>query len=236
ASDPVRAVRVNAAWGLRGIDLAELTPEHRSSVQAAFADWKTFAAIGSDEPESHHNMGIFLSAQGEGAEAEAAYRRAITLEPRAVGPRHNLAMLLIAMGRIDMARTELDALVAIDPGFAAAWYALGMIHGEESRWPEAVRALSACLKADPLYPRALTDITHAYLNAGVPNVARVVLMSAIQHEQTKREALAGLVRVAVASGDRSEARGWAAELSRADPAATKNPLVAELLAESPTTP
>lgn len=231
ADDEVRAVRIQAAWALRGTRLDSLAEADRMSVESAFAEWRDATALAAEEPETQHNLGLFLSERGDRAGAEAAYRRAIAIEPAGVASRHNLAMVLIAGGRVAEAAAELESLVAIDERFAPAWYALGIVRGEQRDWAASAKALGRCLKLDPAYPGALTDLTHAYLEAGVPNVARVVLTAAADSPVARREALAGLVTVSLRTEDREQARRWAGELVTVDPSAASDPAVAELLAQ-----
>lgn len=230
AEDETRAVRVQAAWALRNANLDSLAVVDRMSVESAFAQWKDAATLDAAEPETQHNLALFLAARGDRAGAEAAYRRAVAIEPAGVASRHNLAMLLVADGRVDAAFQELQALVEVDAGFAPAWHALGLIAGERGDWPGAAQALGRCLKLDPGYPGALTDLTHAYLESGVANVARAVLTAATESPVARREALAGLVVVALKAGDRVEAARWARELVKVDSGASSDPTVAELVA------
>ncbi len=230
AGDKLRAVRLNAAWALRPIETDHLPEEQRAAMLRAFDEWRDSAKVLADAPETWHSLGVFETARRDDAAAEAAYRRAIAIEPDAVPSRQNLAMLLAGRGRIDDAKKELTELLAIDDSFAPAWYALGMILSEQKNWPEAAKTLGRCLKLDPGYPGALTDLTHAYLEAGVPNVARTVLGGALGYPPARREALAGLVLVALKSGSHDEAVSAANALIAEDPAAKDDPEIAKLLA------
>lgn len=236
AKDEVRSVRLGAAWALRTIETDRLPPEQSKPLQAAFDEWRTSTMVLADAPESWHTLGIFESARGDATAAEAAYRKAIALEPRAVPSRHNLAMLLVDTGRVDEAKAEFEALVAVDERQAPAWRALGLLHGEQGNWPEAARALGRCLTLDPAYPGVLGDLTHAYLEAGVPNVARAVLAGALEQPATRREALVGLVAVEVKAGDHDAAAIAAANLVREHPAARNDPEIARLLARADAAP
>lgn len=240
ASDKSRAVRSNAAWALRELDPFVLSSAQSVPVNKAFDEWRTVSAVMSDAPETWHSLGLFETARKNDAAAERAYRKAIAMEPRAVPSRQNLAMLLVSEQRIEDAKKELEALVEIDNAFAPAWYALGMIHGEQKNWREAAMALGRCLKADPDYPGALTDLTYAYLEAGVVNLARATLNGALGYPPLHREALAGLVTLALKAGTHEEAVRAAKTLVAEDPSAKADPQVAALAAEpdppAPSTP
>ncbi len=231
ATDRSRAVRINAAWALRTLDVERLPSAQSKPVVDAYKEWRAAAALLDDAPETWHSLGVFEAARRDPVSAESAYRRAIAMEPRAVPSRYNLAMLLVGASRIDDAKKELDELTSVDDSLAAAWYALGIIHGEQKRWADAAKALGRCLKLDPAYPGALTDLTHAYLEASVPNVARAVLGGAVAYPAARREALAGLVVVALKSGTHDEAVAAAKALLAEDPSAISDPEIARLAAE-----
>lgn len=227
--DDVRAVRVNAAWALRTTDLATLGAD-AGAVDRSFAEWRESTLATAEAPESWHTMGVFETGRGDAKAAETAYRRAIAMEPQAIPSRYNLAMLLVDVGRVPDARRELEALVAEDDSFAPAYFALGMIQGEAGDWKEASQSLGRCLKLDPGYPGALGQLTRAYLKAGVPNVARAVLASALEHPPARREALVGLVVVALEAGTHEEAVSAARNLVAEFPDAADDPAVAGLAA------
>ena len=229
-TDPVLAVRINAAWALRGVDANKLPQAQGQALTSALEQWRTSVVLQAWAPESWHSLGVFETARGNATEAEADYRKAIAIEPGAVPSRHNLAMLLVSAGRLSDAQIELTALVESDDSFAPAWYALGILYGEQKNWPEAARTLGRCLKLDPDYPGALTDLTHAYLESGVPNVARAVLTGALQYAPVRREALAGLVAVELKSGTPEAAVAAAKALVAEDPTAASDPQIAKLLA------
>jgi predicted CXXCH cytochrome family protein len=189
AGDPVRAVRSNAAFGLRHSDRTKLSPAQSAALADALGQWRETARLLADSPETQHALGLLEAGQNRLPEAEAALRRAVAIEPRAVPARYDLAMLLAGAGRVEDARRELEALVARDDRFAPAWYALGMIHGEQKRWSESAEALGRCLKLDRDYPDVLLDLTRAYLEAGVPNMARSVAAAAAEYPPLREQAL-----------------------------------------------
>ena len=229
AGDPVRTVRLEAAWGLRGIDLTRLSETDRTVVAAALADWERSAAFQAEYPEAEQSRGVFYAARGDTSRAEAAYRRALQLAPDAVPPRYNLALLLVEQGRTADAEQELVKVCELDPGFAPAAYALGLVYGNAERWREAVKALSACVKADPTYPGALHNLAHAYVRLGQRDIAMTVLEAAVNYPGARTEALRALVSVSLEGGDRETARRWARVASAEDPEVAADRRVQEIL-------
>jgi Flp pilus assembly protein TadD len=232
AADSLRAVRLNAAWGLRTLDATSLTgPDERAAVDGAIREWLESKATEAEHPEAQQTLGVFHAARGDAVRAEASYRKALELMPDALPPRYNLAMLLATGGRRADAETELLQVRRLHPTFAPAAFALGMLYGEEGRWPEAIESLEVCLRLDPLYPGALRDLAHAYVQAGRIEVANRVLEAAVRYPGARIEALRALVTVNLATGDRETARQWARRAAAEDPDLAADARVRELLSE-----
>jgi predicted CXXCH cytochrome family protein len=229
AADPVRAVRVNAAWGLRAVPPGDLAPERQATLAAVLEEWRRSMLVLAEHPETHHTLGVFHADRSEDARAEAAYRTALRLAPDAVPSRYNLAMLHARRGDVRAAEAALLELRRRAPGFAPAAYALGLLYGHEGRWRDAVVSLRECLELDPAHPGALHDLAHAHVQLGQGNIATVVLQTASRHPATRREALRALVSVSLALGDAAAARRWAREAADDDPELTADARVQALL-------
>jgi tetratricopeptide (TPR) repeat protein len=208
-ADELRAVRVDAAWGLRNSDLVSLNRERRGMIETAWVELVASMETRADEPETHHTLGLFYAARDEPERAIQAYRDGIALAPAGIPSRHNLAMLLLWLGREDEALAEFEALVDIDPTFAPATYELGMLYGRRGRWREAIAAYTACLKAEATYPNALHELAHAYLKLDQGDLANHVLEAALKYPGEHEEALATLITVNAELGRWDVAKHWA---------------------------
>ncbi len=206
AADSVRAVRVNAAWGLRAVPEEALPAADRGTVARALAAWLASTEPALDQPETHHMRGLFFAARGNADAAEAAYRQALALAPESIPPRQNLGMLYVHQGRIDAAVETFRQVVERESQFAPPRYALGMIYGERGEWQAAIEELVACLRADPQYPGAARALTFAYLELEAPNLARLTAETAAGHPGSRREGMETLVALHVRLGERDEAR------------------------------
>lgn len=161
--DPVRAVRIEAA--------SVLSPARRGlpqSAQAAFnAAEKEYIeaqqAI-AERPEAHSNLASIYLARGDAKRAEAALQRALTIEPRAVVARVNLADLYRQLSRDEDARSLLQAGLELDADVAALHHSLGLLR---VRVGESRAALAALQRAAILEPgnRRYTYVYAAALNS-----------------------------------------------------------------------
>ena len=91
--DPVRAVRVEAARVIAGIDPQTMTPEQRSAFASAYQELISAEMIDADRPEAHLNLGLLKTRRQQLSDAEAEYRTALRLDPKFVPAMVNLADL-----------------------------------------------------------------------------------------------------------------------------------------------
>ena len=74
----------------------------------------------AERPEAQLTIGAFVAARGQYAEAEAAYRAALRLDPTSAPVMVNLADLYRAQGRDSEAEPILRQAIALAPGYAPA--------------------------------------------------------------------------------------------------------------------
>ena len=80
-SDKVLAVRIAAARALAAVPPASLSPEQRAAFDAAGAELIAAEKASAERPEAWLSIGAFEAERGRPAEAEAAYRQALRLDP-----------------------------------------------------------------------------------------------------------------------------------------------------------
>lgn len=83
------------------------------------------------------------------AAALDAYGRALAQAPNDSQVRYLLARALWITGRTQDAEREIDAVLAADPGFGAAWAVKGRLRDAASDDAGAVSAFHAALRGDP---------------------------------------------------------------------------------------
>ena len=57
-SDPVRAVRIEAARALAGIDPSTMTQDQRNAFDSAYRELVAAEMVDADRPEAHLNLGL----------------------------------------------------------------------------------------------------------------------------------------------------------------------------------
>ncbi|TMA30543.1 MAG: tetratricopeptide repeat protein, partial [Deltaproteobacteria bacterium] len=176
--DPIRLVRIEAAFGLRAVD-----------VQSLFREWLSAQDVLAELPETNYNRGLFFTARGAVAEAERAYRTAIRLWPHDLAPRQNLALLLAGAGQPRDAEVEWKELLEEQPGWPPALFSLGLLHAEEGRWADAIAELENCLRGNPGYPRGWYNLGVTYAAQGRISEARAAFQRAAADPSSKVDAL-----------------------------------------------
>ena len=177
-ADPLRNVRVAAAWALRAtLDLTS----------PAGADLKRFLEINADQPTGQMQLGAFEIARGRLTNALGYFQTAVKWDPYSPAIRHELAIVFSQLGRPREAVTQLEAAVKLapkeaefhyklalalneagetarvqteleqavqcEPRHARAWYNLGLVRNGGGDNPGALEALARAESADPNDPR-----------------------------------------------------------------------------------
>jgi Flp pilus assembly protein TadD len=147
--DPVRDVRQAAA-----VALVTLPEQARAEIDAgllarAVEDYRATLLRDADRPEAQVNLGMLLTGLRDLAGAEAAYRRALAIEPGYTPAVVNLADFLRASGRDEEAGPLLHGFLAHQPRAAAAQHVLGLWLVRRQRMEGALAALRRAAELAP---------------------------------------------------------------------------------------
>jgi predicted CXXCH cytochrome family protein len=172
--DPVRAVRIQAEWGLRS-ELKAQSPEFIELAKSALheadqppgamklaqlemtlgnnkeADEWFRKALEWDPTSSviHRDYAIFLSSQGESARALEQIKQATELDPDDPQGWYLLALGLIETNKSDEALKSFERSLKIAPNFLPARYSRALLLAQEQRYAEAQRDLGICCQSQP---------------------------------------------------------------------------------------
>ncbi|MEO8079936.1 MAG: tetratricopeptide repeat protein [Caldimonas sp.] len=105
-------------------DAERLVAEHP---QRSAADW--------------FNLGYLREALDQG-DVEAAFRQAVTLDPRLDRAWYGLALALIRVGRLDEAKVALKRNTELQPMSPYGWYQLARVHVDRRETEQAVRIIA----------------------------------------------------------------------------------------------
>ncbi len=156
-TDPVRAVRVQAAWALR---LEE------SAGGLAGAEWRHFLDLNADQPAGQFQQAGRAFARGDPTAAEAHLRKAVTWDPGSAAFRHELAIVLGALGRPQEAVAQLETARRLAPREAEYAFKLALAAAEAGE-PARVRPLlEEAVRLEPRHARAWYNLGLARSAAG----------------------------------------------------------------------
>ena len=216
-SDKVLAVRIAAARALAAVPPASLSPEQRAAFDAAGAELIAAEKASAERPEAWLSIGAFEAERARPAEAEAAYRQALRLDPTSAPVIVNLADLYRATGRDGEAEPLLRQAIAAAPDYAPAEHALGLLLVRRQDMPGALAALQKAVELAP------EDARYAYVYAiGLNSVGRsqdalAILKQANARHPADTDILTALATISRDIGDMADAIAYAAEIVRVAP-------------------
>ena len=176
-ADPVRNVRINAAWALRdslntnsraGRDLLRMLSynadqpagqlqigaldDSRNATKSALAHWQKAVEWDAYSPVLRQTLAVGLSAAGRNAEAIIQLEAAVKLAPKDPESHYRLALACNEMGDLKRTVKELLTTVELEPKFARAWYNLGLAQNAQGDTVSALQSLIRAESAEPLDP------------------------------------------------------------------------------------
>ena len=156
--DGYRLVRIRAAGALAPYPRELLSPDDQRRLAAATRELLASLTARPDDWASYYNLGNFYLERKEFTKALEAFNTASRLQPEAILPLVNVAMVYARLGENDKAETALRQALKIAPDNATANFNLGLLLAEQGKNLEAEAALRAALKSDPQFPEAAYNL------------------------------------------------------------------------------
>nr|WP_245215692.1 tetratricopeptide repeat protein [Pararoseomonas baculiformis] len=153
------------------------------------------------------DLADLLTAKGDPAAAEPLYREVLAREPGRTGARHALGNALLLLGRLDDARSELQAASEADPRNPLPVHLLGVV---EARRGDRAAALAAMTRALEIEPR----FAEAHATRGSLLVAEGQMEAALAAYRSALEARPGFVPALLGAGMIQQSLGRVAEAER----------------------
>ena len=222
-SDPVRSVRLEACRAVERVcDLEPavreaMSAEVRNALQEASRELDAMRELNADQPWSHVNRGLALVARGETDQAEAAYRKALEIDPTSVEASLTLAELYRERGRDDLAQSVLRSSLARNPGSPDLSHMLGLALVRGQRYTEAIHWLEQAHKGHPDNARYGYVFAVALHETGNPSRCLEVLEQLHRQHPGHRQILEGLVAYHRQAGNQAETQRFTEKLERLNP-------------------
>jgi tetratricopeptide (TPR) repeat protein len=166
--------------------------------QAAVA---AFPAI----PTAHNNLGIALGDKKDPAGAEAAFRKAIELDPKYAWAHNNLAVVLNSKGQHDGAIAECKMAIKVEPNLALAHNTLGTALAGKGQLDEAIACFKKAIALDPKFAGAHNNLGAALVGKERVEEAIACYQKAIELDPKDANARTGLGEALRRNGQLDEA-------------------------------
>lgn len=219
-NDPVRSVRVSAAWALReslnldsasGKDLQHMLHWNadqpsgqmqlaqfefaRRNIPSAIQHMETAIRWDPNSPPFHHDLAMMYSTTGQTQLSIAKLRDTLKLAPNHAQYHYELGLALSETGDMPAVIASLQEATRLDPTLSRAWYNLGLAKKSQGDIPGALDSLQRGELANPNDP-------------GIPYARATILAQ----QNRRQEALAALDRALTISPNYPEAHQLRAAL------------------------
>jgi tetratricopeptide (TPR) repeat protein len=211
-TDPIRGVRIEAARLLAPLPANATTAEQRRLLDVAVQEYIEAQQANADRAEPHLNLGWLYTQRGQFADAEAAYRTALRLQPTFVQAYVNLADLYRVQGKDGDGERMLREGLAVAPDHADLQHALGLVLVRQQRTREAIAALEEAARLAPENPRYSYVYAVALHSTGSPRRAIGALKQALTRSPYDRDILLALATFHRDLGDVDAAMSYAERL------------------------
>jgi Flp pilus assembly protein TadD len=124
------------------------------------------SATCAKDAELFDTLGLAYAFDHHFDQAQAAYEKALTLEPGNAVFRNNLASSYLQAGQRAKGVAELERVLKLDPHNLTANANLGMLYLSEEKYPLAVRSFEAAGGAHSNDPVLVMELAAAYFGAG----------------------------------------------------------------------
>jgi predicted O-linked N-acetylglucosamine transferase (SPINDLY family) len=161
----------------------------RERAAAALAAWQNGTVTAAQvlpllhpvvtDAADYSNLGAVLRALGHARDAEAAYRRAIALDPGFAAAHYNLGNLLFGSDRLPEAAAAFHAAVAAKDDYAEAWNGLGLVLQRQGELSLAAESFGVAAAHAPRWIEAQINLGVALLGLDRNDAAQRALKAAI---------------------------------------------------------
>jgi tetratricopeptide (TPR) repeat protein len=165
--DPVRCVRVAAAWALR----RTVSPGSRAG-----RELQHMLDFNADQPTGQLQKAVYALAQDDPETAYHHLRKAVAWDPNSPPLRHELAVVCSMTGRTRDAVEQLEAACRLDPAEAEYPYKLALAWNEMGNLRQTVKALEQAVAIDPRHARAWYNLGLARNQLNLPDAAIEALL------------------------------------------------------------
>ena len=227
-SDPVRAVRTEAAEVLAGVPADTFPADVAAPFSSATEEYVAAQELNADRPEAHMNLGLLYAKENRFDRAAVQFEAALLLDPTFAPAAVDLADLYRQENRDQAGESILQDAVGHSPRDASLQHALGLLMVREGRREQALNLLAAAARLDPTNARYAYVYAVALNDASQTGPAIETLTASIKMHPYDRNSLATIVTFLKQAQEPIQALSYAKRLKTLEP---NNPEVRQMLKE-----
>lgn len=212
--DEHKAVRIEAARLMAGYPRDKFKPGQAEVMDQAIEEYIQTQAFNGERPEAQVNLGNLYRDMKQFSRAEAAYRKAIRLQPQFVPAYVNLAQMLAGRGREKEAAGFLESGIEYVPDSAELYHALGLSLVRQKKTKAALAPLARAAELDRDNMRLAYVYAVALQSTGQLNKALDVLARGLQRHPDNIELLMLLVAYNREAGNKDQALFYARKMQK----------------------
>ena len=125
-------------------------------------------------------LGVVLALEGNYAEAEAAFRKAVAANRSDATAHYNLGFIYQRQGLTEQAKVAYREALRLNPTYAKALNSLGTLLESEGNYAEAETSYRRAMEAEPSFAKAHLNLAELYINVlgmpekGLPHLEAVI--------------------------------------------------------------
>ena len=217
-TDPVKAVRMEAAMGLAMVRRDRLSVADKQAFEIALAEYKNAMEYSADFTFSGLNLGNLYYYLGQSEKAAEKYRQAIRIADEFNPAKMNLAVLLGGLGKKQEAEKLLLEAIKTEPNSWEAHYKLGLLLVEENKLAPAAIHLEKAATGFGTQPRIFYNLGLLLQRLNRNREAESALLRALKINPNNPDFLYGTAFFYFKSGQLTQAKRLAQQLVAGHPA------------------
>ena len=191
-SDPLLAIRIEAAQQFMSIDYIEPAPAYLSAFAVAEKEYLSFQKRTAYFASSRYNLGVYYTKQNKVKEAINEFKTALRIDNQYFPAMINLAILYSKTGDNEKAEQWLGITLKADPENRDALRYMGLLKAEQNKLKEAIFYLEKAVAADAGNARLYYNLGIIYQQSNEWEKAEKAFVSALQLYPDNYDFLYGL--------------------------------------------
>ncbi|MBN4063628.1 tetratricopeptide repeat protein, partial [Cardiobacterium sp. AH-315-I02] len=200
-TDPVRAVRIEAARILAVIPYEMLSAQQTATLKKAIAEYREAQNVNADRPEAHINLGLLAIRLQQFDVAEKSYRQAVQLDVNFVEAYINLADLYRMQHQENKAEKILQQAIQLSANTVNAHHALGLLYVRNKQSDKALLELKTAYQMEADNSRFSYVYAVALASQQKTEQAIIVLEKMLKQNPNNRDALIAIISFSLQRSD-----------------------------------